>query len=229
MNLRLFQKKIIKYKNKILSSIITIIVLFNVVSYFYSIIPKDLRIYFIDVGQGDSCLIITPNNKKILVDGGEGKTDVLLSYLLDRRISKLDYIMISHFDSDHCNGLVDVIQKLKIKNILISEQSYFCDEYKNIANIINSKKIKVTFVKQNDYLKISKDVAIKIFYPASPLEYSDLNNNSIVAKVIYNKFSIMFTGDIEISEGNLISKHTKNELKSDILKVAHHRLKNIIK
>ena len=176
----------------------------------------------IDVGQGDSCLIITPNNKKVLIDGGEGEPEVLLSYLLDRKIKTLDYIMISHFDSDHCNGLIEVIKNLKVKNILISKQAYFCDEYKNIANIINSKKIKATFVKQGDRLKIDKNVKLEILYPAKELEHDDLNNNSIVAKLTYNSFSILFTGDIEKSEQDLIGKYELKELESDILKIAHH-------
>lgn len=224
LNLRLFQKKMIKKKNikVFLSIIIIIIVLFNAFSYFYLLIPKDLKIYFIDVGQGDSCLIITPNNKKILIDGGEGDTDVLLSYLLDRRIKAIDYIMISHFDSDHCNGLIEVIQKLKIKNILISKQAYFCDEYKNIAKIINSKKIKVTFVKQGDKLNIDKNIKLDIFYPPEKLEYEDLNNNSIVAKLSYNKFTILFTGDIEKSEENILNKYNQKDLESTIIKIAHH-------
>lgn len=152
-----------------------------------------MKIYFIDVGQGDSCLIVTPSNKKILIDGGEGKVDILLPYLLDRRIRTLDYVVISHFDSDHCNGLIKVIEKLKVKNIIISEQAYLSEEYINIANIINKKKIKVIKVKQGDKLSIDKDVNMDILYPTEKLEYKDLNNNSIVAKISYNQFSIMFT------------------------------------
>ena len=66
-----------------------------------------MYIYFIDVGQGDSTLIVTPNNKKILIDGGgsEGSDyvgkDILLPYLLARKIKSIDYMMVSHFDSDH--------------------------------------------------------------------------------------------------------------------------------
>ncbi len=225
--LRLFQKQILKKVNKanikkILIIISSISITFNFISFSYSLIPKDLKIYFIDVGQGDSCLIITPNNKKILIDGGEGKPEVLLSYLLDRRIKTLDYIMISHFDSDHCNGLIEVIEKLNIKNILISKQAYFCDEYRNIANIINSKKIKVTFIKQGDRLNIDKNIKLDIFYPSKELEYEDLNNNSVVAKLTYNSFSILFTGDIEKSEEDLLDKYKSEELESNILKIAHH-------
>lgn len=226
-NLGLFQKRIIKLinktnVNKFISIIIIIVILFNVFSYSYLLIPKNLRIYFIDVGQGDSCLIITPRNKKILIDGGEGDSNVLLSYLLDRRIKAIDYIMISHFDSDHCNGLAEVIQKLNVKNILISKQAYFCDEYRNIAGIINSKKINVIHVKQGDVLNIDKEVKLNIFYPPKYFEYDDLNNNSIVAKLRYNKFSVLFTGDIEKSEENILNKYTDSELKSDVIKVAHH-------
>lgn len=226
-NLGLFQKRIIKLinktnVNKFISIIIIIVILFNVFSYSYLLIPNNLRIYFIDVGQGDSCLIITPRNKKILIDGGEGDSNVLLSYLLDRRIKTIDYIMISHFDSDHCNGLIEVIQKLNVKNVLISKQAYFCDEYRNIAGIINSKKINVIHVKQGDVLNIDKEVKLNIFYSAKNLEYDDLNNNSIVTKLRYNKFSILFTGDIEKSEENILNKYTSNQLKSDVIKIAHH-------
>ena len=225
-NLRLFEKKIIRFLNKInirkLIYILTILViLINTIYDFYNLIPKDLKIYFIDVSQGDSCLIVTPKNKKILIDGGEKSPEVLLSYLLDRRITKIDYIIISHFDSDHCNGLIDVIKNLKVKNILISKQAYFCDEYKNIANIINSKKINVTYLKQGDILNIEKNIKLNVYYPKEELEYDDLNNNSLVTKIEYNKFSILFTGDIEKSEKDILEKYKQN-IKSDILKVAHH-------
>lgn len=197
-NLRLFQKKIIKlinFKNtrRILGCIIVIVVLLNLFSYLYTSISQNLKIYFIDVGQGDSCLIITPNNKKILIDGGEGNPKILLSYLLDRRIKTLDYVMISHFDSDHCNGLTEVLENLNVKNIIISKQVYFCDEYKDIAKIINTKKINVIYAKQGDIFKVDKKVKIDIFYPNEELKYQDLNNNSIVAKVSYTSFSILFT------------------------------------
>lgn len=227
IHLRRIQKRIIKIvrvKNIVIffSLIIALIILFN--SFSYLLVPKNLKVYFIDVGQGDSCLIITPENKKILIDGGEGNPEVLLSYLLDRRIITIDYLIVSHFDSDHCNGLIEVIKKLNIKNIVISKQAYFCDEYINIANIINSKKINVIHVKQEDNIKIDKTVYLKILYPLKKLEYDDLNNNSIVAKITYNEFSILFTGDIEEKAEKKIVKLYSNsdKLKSTILKVAHH-------
>lgn len=193
--LRLFQRKLLKaITKKRICKIISIILIIYIIFYFLNIlIPQNLKIYFIDVGQGDSTLIITPSNEKILIDGGEGNTSVLLDYLLDRRIKTIDYIMISHFDSDHCNGLINVIEELDVKNIIISKQAYVSNEYINIANIINEKRINVIHVKQGDVLKIDKDIKIDIIYPLENLEYEDLNNNSIVSKITYNNFSILFT------------------------------------
>ena len=185
------------------------------------IINPTLKIYFIDVGQGDSTLIVTPKNKKILIDGGEGKTNVLFQYLLDRRINKIDYIIISHFDSDHCNGLIEIIEKMRVENIVMSKQSKESEEYKKILEIIKQKNIKVSSVKAEDKIIIEKNLYTKILNPAEKFEFQDLNNNAIVAKLVYKNFSMLFTGDIEKAEENLAKKY-KNELKSTILKVAHH-------
>lgn len=96
-------------KHKILKnkkSLCICIALVILISIFINQIPSGLKIYFIDVGQGDSTLIVTPLNKTILIDGGGNENsnvgkNILLPYLLDRRIRKLDYVFISHFDTDH--------------------------------------------------------------------------------------------------------------------------------
>ena len=223
---RIFHKKIIKIitikniKNafKVIAVVFLIMLLLTRI---VRIINPTLKIYFIDVGQGDSTLIVTPKNKKILIDGGEGKTNVLFQYLLDRRINKIDYIIISHFDSDHCNGLIEIIEKMRVENIVMSKQSKESGEYKKILEIIKQKNIKVSSVKAEDKIIIEKNLYTKILNPAEKFEFQDLNNNAIVAKLVYKNFSMLFTGDIEKAEENLAKKY-KNELKSTILKVAHH-------
>lgn len=223
---RRFHKKIIKIitikniKNafKVIAVVFLIMLLLTRI---VRIINPTLKIYFIDVGQGDSTLIVTPKNKKILIDGGEGKTNVLFQYLLDRRINKIDYIIISHFDSDHCNGLIEIIEKMRVENIVMSKQSKESEEYKKILEIIKQKNIKVSSVKAEDKIIIEKNLYTKILNPAEKFGFQDLNNNAIVAKLVYKNFSMLFTGDIEKAEENLAKKY-KNELKSTILKVAHH-------
>ena len=96
---------ICKNKYKIIAILVIIIIL---IYFTYNFIPSSLRIYFIDVGQGDCTLIQTPENKNILIDGGGSEfgsfdvgENILLPYLLDRRVTTIDYMIISHFDSDH--------------------------------------------------------------------------------------------------------------------------------
>lgn len=222
-----FIKKHYANIRKFLLISIIIIVLVYICSY----VQRNLKIYFIDVGQGDSSLIITPNNKKILIDGGGSETntstydvgeDTLVPYLLDRKISKLDFIMISHFDADHCGGIIAVLNSIKVKNIIISKQIEENNNFKTIINIAKNKKVNIIVVKKGDVINVDNNVEIKILYPENKLYFDDLNNNSIVAKLIYYKFSILFTGDIEKIAENKIIQTDRANLKSTVLKVAHH-------
>lgn len=191
-----------------------------------------LKIYFVDVGQGDCTLICTPTNKTILIDGGGSETEsfdvgekTLLPYLLDRKIIKIDYMMISHFDTDHVGGLLYLLEKIEIKNVIISKQGDFCENYYKLKEIVLEKNIPVLVVKQGDRLKVDKMVYFDILFPEDSLISDNvLNNNSIVAKLNYGSFSMMFTGDIEeIAEKKLIEMYKDTSLlKSTVLKVAHH-------
>lgn len=216
-------KQFIKKKTVILLSII--LILSNFIFY---ILPQDLKIYFIDVGQGDSTLIVTPSKKTILIDGGGSESfdvgeKVLLPYLLDRRIRKIDYIMISHFDTDHCKGIFTVIENLKVKNIIISKQAEKSENYKKFKEIVANKKINIILVKAGDKIKIDKYIYFKILFPTEKLIMQNpLNNNSIVSQLNYKSFKMLFTGDIEeIAEKEILNLQ-KDKLKSTILKVAHH-------
>ncbi len=224
--------KITTYKDKIqINKILVILLIITLICNQFIKIPTFLEIYFIDVGQGDSTLIVTPNNKKILIDGG-GSTDTtssydvgkdtLVPYLLNRGIKNLDYIMISHFDADHCQGLIAVLDTIKVKNIIISKQAESVYNYEKIMEIVVKKKINLIIVKKGDVINVDKNVEIKIIYPESKLYFDDINNNSIVAKLCYKNFSILFTGDVEKGAEERLVEIAKNELKSTILKIPHH-------
>ena len=99
----LLKYKLKPFKQKLKYIIIILLIMIFTVQF----IPHELEIHFIDVGQGDSSLIITPQNKTILIDGGGNEkydigNNTLIPYLLDRKIIQIDYMMISHFDTDHC-------------------------------------------------------------------------------------------------------------------------------
>ena len=173
--------------------------------------------------NGDCTFIQTPQNKNILVDGGDNKYSVLLPYLLDKRIINIDYMIVSHFDSDHSNGLIEVMEKIKVKNIIISKQSEETQEFIRFMKVANEKNISIQEVSKGDKIYFDKYVYMDVLYPDKVLIFEDLNNNSIVTKLNYNKFSILFTGDIGVqAEKDILKEYDKDILQSTVIKIAHH-------
>ena len=198
--------------------------------------PKDLEIHFLDVGQGDSCFIITPNHKTILIDGGGSTSstfdvgkDTLIPYVLDKGYTKLDYVFISHFDQDHIGGILSILEELKVGQIFISKQGEESENYKTFLKIVQEKNLKVQEVKIGDKITIG-DVTFHILWPSEKqIEENMLNNNAMVMKLQYKVFSMLFTGDIEeVAEKKMLSVYSDNldSLKATILKVAHHGSKS---
>lgn len=213
-------KSLILKTYKIIILLISVIVIFQ--------FNKKLEICFLDVGQGDACFITTPNHKTILIDGGGSSSstfdvgkDTLIPYILDKGHIKVDYIFISHFDQDHSLGCAKIIENLTVSNLVLTKQLEENDIYKHIVSIAKQKKINLIYVKAGDVITVN-GVKIKILHPQEKLiAENSINNNSIVFKLEYKSFSILFTGDIEnIAEEVILSKNIN--LKADILKVAHH-------
>lgn len=225
---------ILKYrirKNK--KKIKKMFILLLIVIFAINILPKNLQVHFIDVGQGDSTFIITPHNKTILIDGG-GSLDknfdigekTLVPYILDRGYTKIDYIFISHFDFDHVGGILSVLEDLKVGKVIIGKQFETSENYEKMIKIANEKKVEIIQVEKGKEI-IVDNIKFNIIWPDKEniIKENNLNNNSLVMKMIYKNFSMLFTGDIEeIAERKIIDTYKDNSdiLKSEVLKVAHH-------
>ena len=232
-------RKKLKTKNKLIIKTITIVLSIAIISVatLKLLEEKKLKLYFVDVGQGDCTYLKTPSKKNILIDGGGNRDKekydvgkkVLLPYLLDRRVKKLDYIIVSHFDADHAQGLEAVIQNIKVKNIIVCKQASDSALYKEIIKLCKKKNVNIITVKRGQTIKIDKYVHFQILHPGDIMlddGKGGLNANAIVAKMyctIKNKTTtIMFTGDIEEKAEEELVKIYGDKLKADILKVAHH-------
>lgn len=113
-NVNKFKNLVLEKAKIIICIVITIVIGIQSIKYNTGI----LKIHFIDVSQGDASLVITPNNKTILIDGGGNKNSdigkkTLLPYLLDRKVNRIDYLIISHFDIDHCRLYPNNFRKYK--------------------------------------------------------------------------------------------------------------------
>ena len=230
-NLIALGKYKLKQKRRTFLSCVILIV---IIILLFRFIPKKLKINFVDVGQGDCTFIVTPKNKTILIDGGGSSIDswdvgkkILLPYILDRGYRKIDYIIVSHFDQDHVGGLFTVMEEIKVGKVIISKQGENSENYKKFKEIVKKNHINVFVMNKGETLKIEKDLYFDFLWPNDSKIISEniLNNNSIVCKLNYKKFSMLFTGDIEeIAEKQILLDYKKNlqNLKSTILKVGHH-------
>ena len=217
-------------RNKVLK----VLIVFVSLVFILNTIPQKLKIHFVDVGQGDCTFITTPQNKTILIDGGGSMSEeydvgksTLLPYILDRGYTKLDYVFISHFDQDHVGGILTILEELRVGQVYISKQEQDSENYQKFLKIVEDKKIKVKVLKQGECLKIENNLYFDILWPIEEqIQENILNNNAMVMKLRYGKFSMLFTGDIEdVAEKKILDFYEeKGEdiLKSDVLKVAHH-------
>lgn len=149
-----------------------------------------------------------------------------MPYILDRGYTKIDMIVVSHFDTDHMNALCQIMKNLKVKNVIIGKQFEDSQNLKEFLKIAKEKNVKVNVVEAGDKISIEKNLYFHVLWPNSSNIITEkiLNNNALVCKLYYKNFSMLFTGDIEeVAEKELIKKYTDtNVLNSTVLKVAHH-------
>lgn len=202
--------------------------------------PRFLEVIFFDVGQGDAIFIVSPQGHQILIDGGPDPT---ILEKLNREMPfydrSIDLIILTHPEHDHITGLIEVLKKYKVENILwngVIRDTAEYDEWKRLIKaegariFIGSASQKISCKVSNNTLippKVSASpdlLEMEILYPFESLEgqkLRDSNNTSIVARLVFGENSFLFTGDVHKSvEKQLIEGNTN--VSSDVLKIAHH-------
>ncbi|MHB0997808.1 MAG: ComEC/Rec2 family competence protein [Armatimonadota bacterium] len=189
-------------------------------------LPSDrLKVHFIDVGQGDSVLIQTPDGRNILVDAGPSESsDDVVDYLTSNGVQRIDLLVITHPHSDHIGGMPDVIDRFGVSSVLDLGYPHGSQKYKEVLSKILSRKIQYSTPSEWVDKQIGSGVSFHLVWPDSDnLKYnkSDINDLSIVLRLSYGKISFLLTSDIGTDVENIIlSKNDK--IRSTVLKVAHH-------
>lgn len=179
-----------------------------------------LSIHTIDVGQGDSILIQTPSSKNILIDGGDDNSHhIISSYLKKQNVENIDYIIATHFDSDHIGGLDNIIDKFNVSNIYAPNYESDTVSYQNLINSCLNKNLNLQGLSSGDFINIEDNINLEVLAPSYIQEENNLN--SIVFRLDYKNKSFLFTGDAEANnELNIINSYELNDI--DFLKVGHH-------
>jgi competence protein ComEC len=190
--------------------------------------PGYLTVDFLDVGQGDSAFIQTPEKHQILIDGGPGAAMLgKISQLMPFWDKEIDLVILTHPESDHMQGLLYLLQNYKADYILWSGVKKSAPEYDEWMKILEKQKnmgSKIIIAEAGQEIKAGS-VLIDTLYPFESMEGKDMKNTSndtcVVSKIIFGNNSFIFTGDISSVAEKEIVNSGENVL-SDILKVAHH-------
>lgn len=180
-------------------------------------VTTDLKVYFLDVGQADS-ILISNNNHNMLIDAGNNEDGPLLvKYLKEElNITQFDYIVGTHPHEDHIGGLDDIINSFEVENILLPEVTTTTKTFEDVLDSIANKNLNITIPEIDSTFKLG-EADLSVIYTGT--DEKDLNNSSIVLKMIFGDYSYLFTGDAETKVEEII---LNKNIDIDVLKVGHH-------
>jgi competence protein ComEC len=231
------------------SSVLLILFVAIIVFHPFSAARVDGRLHidFLDVGQGDAALVTFPNGETLLVDGGgkpnfnnvyvrreDGEPEtfepdaatigesVVSQFLWAKGYSQIDYILATHADADHIQGLTDVAKNFRVRGAFFGRTPEKDEDFAELYKILQKRRIEIFKLKRGDFLAFDK-ASVEVLFPEaddSPEAVSD-NNHSIVLRVNFGTKRFLLTGDIE-KEAEAFLLQNPQFLRSDVIKVAHH-------
>jgi len=197
-----------------------------------------LHIYFCDVGQGDAILIKTPQNEQILVDGGpDEKVLKCLSHALPFYDHDLDLVILTHPHADHLGGLIEVLRTYQIRKLIFWQIPYESADFQEFVDLVRRKNLPIWAVAAGEVLALDQQTRAEVWFPLSkeelevlgapfdPYDGEDVNDSSIVFRLVCGNFEALLTGDAPEAAQQLLLEHGAVG-ESDVLKVAHQGAKD---
>ena len=208
---------IIKYNKRIFKLFLFLVLIFNKYSYLFD---NNAYIYFFDVGQGDSSLIVSSKHKEVILIDTGGLFDNyypienIINFLKSIGITKINYLILTHGDYDHMGYSSYLINNYKVKNVIFNNGT-FNDLELELIDILYKKNI--TYYQSLEYLNIANS---KLYFLNKEI-YNNENDNSSVLYLKLSNYKFIFMGDASIDvENKLIKTYSLNDI--DVLKVGHH-------
>lgn len=200
-----------------------------------SLFPQPLRVVFLDVGQGDCILVITPRGKNLLIDGGgrpqeAGGFDVgsrvVLPFLRREGIHRLELMVNTHPHDDHLNGLLPLVRELPVDKVVLPVVSVDNPKTLGLLDLCAARGVAWTGVRRGDYIDLEPGLRLEVLHPAAypgAMENTqeNENNHSLVMRLVYRDTAFLLTGDIE-REGMREVLSSGVNFGSQVFKVPHH-------
>ncbi|MBS4022985.1 MAG: MBL fold metallo-hydrolase [Dethiobacter sp.] len=181
-------------------------------------VTGQMKVHFIDVGQGDAILVQTPT-QNILIDGGD-RGNTVVNYLRNLGVNSLDVVIGTHPHADHIGGLINVMQSIPVKEVIDPGVVHTTKTFEDYLTLIDEKNIIFTEGRAGMSRDLGGGAKMEILHPVSPSS-RHLNDASIVVKITFGEVSFMLTGDAEQAAENQI-RSRGYDLNSTVLKVGHH-------
>lgn len=182
-----------------------------------------LRVYLLDVGQGDAILIDSPNHARILIDGGRNRKVLSeLGRILPFADRRLDVVLATHPDSDHIGGLPAVLDRY---NVGVFVESGVADESSLVSLLthrLEERGVRKILARRGLVFDAGDGTRLTILFPNQDVSGWNSNDASIVAKLVYGETSFLFTGDATVRTENILLRGDPSELDIDVLKAGHH-------
>ncbi len=177
----------------------------------------EIRVHYIDVGQGDSIFVELPNGKSMLIDTGEREyAGEVISFVDCLGYKKIDHLVATHPHSDHIGAMQTVVGSFEVGRVYMPDAITDTSTFINLLQTIDDRKIPMTVAKSGVKMDFGESVSAEFVAPVIIVE--DLNNCSAVLKLKYGEKTFLFTGDAEILEEETITAN----IACDVLKVGHH-------
>ncbi|MFC7116352.1 MBL fold metallo-hydrolase [Natronoarchaeum sp. GCM10025703] len=193
-----------------------------------STVEGELEVHHIDVGQGDSTLIVTPANETILIDSGDWcqNGSEVIDYLEAQEIDRIDHLVATHADADHIGGHAAVIEHFEtngegIGTAYDSGVPSSSATYTNYLDAIDEHDVELLLVERGDELPLAGTVSAQVLHPPTETG-SDVNENSIVLTFDIGEFQYVTTGDIDTDVEQQLIEEQGSDLEGDVYKVGHH-------
>ncbi|HLF04948.1 MAG TPA: ComEC/Rec2 family competence protein [Dehalococcoidia bacterium] len=190
----------------------------------------NLHVYFFDVGQGDSTLVVTPGGRQVLVDGGPASESATraLSGPLSPWDRSLDLVVLTHLDADHAQGLLEVLERQDVGVVLVGGEDPDSSLFPQWRAVLSRRETPTVPVSAGYRVTLEEGlygVYLEVLNPpAQPFQGtgSDRNNNGVVLRLVYGDTSFLLAADIEAAAEGRLARFNPQGLASQVLKVAHH-------